>query len=175
MYEMVRGLTPILCPLIPHTAQEIWQHHVGHHNTFVQEEAYTPVRIAWIDDALEQKWTSYKSVRNEVLKALETERKSKRITNSLEAHVHLFANEAFRAWIETFPEPMHALFLVSAVTVHTDEQLSGDAPHLARVEVTRAVGGKCARCWNVTPDVGGDPRHPTICARCAEVLARATS
>lgn len=175
MYEMVRGLTPLLCPLIPHTAQEIWQHHEGHHHTFVQEEAYTPIRTAWIDDALEQKWASYKSVRNEVLKALETERKSKRITNSLEAHVHLFANEAFRAWIETFPAPMHALFLVSAVTVHTDEQSLGDAPHLAHVEVTRARGEKCARCWNVTLDVGGDLRHPTLCARCADVLASATS
>jgi isoleucyl-tRNA synthetase len=29
---------------------------------------------------------------------------------------------------------------------------------------------KCARCWHRRKDVGSDPKHPEICARCVENL-----
>ena len=25
---------------------------------------------------------------------------------------------------------------------------------------------KCVRCWHLRADVGSDPRHPELCARC---------
>ncbi len=31
-------------------------------------------------------------------------------------------------------------------------------------------GRKCDRCWKYTVDVGKDDNHPTVCARCSEVL-----
>jgi isoleucyl-tRNA synthetase len=30
---------------------------------------------------------------------------------------------------------------------------------------------KCARCWHRRKDVGSDPKHPDICARCVGNLA----
>ena len=38
------------------------------------------------------------------------------------------------------------------------------------VEVLRAEGEKCERCWKYTADVGTHAQHPTLCARCAAVL-----
>jgi isoleucyl-tRNA synthetase len=38
------------------------------------------------------------------------------------------------------------------------------------VSVFKADGAKCARCWKYDTHVGKDPRHPTVCARCASVL-----
>ncbi len=35
------------------------------------------------------------------------------------------------------------------------------------VEVQRASGEKCDRCWHYTEDVGSDAAWPSICARCA--------
>jgi isoleucyl-tRNA synthetase len=40
------------------------------------------------------------------------------------------------------------------------------------VQIARAAGDKCPRCWNVRTDVGVDPAHPDVCGRCAAVLER---
>jgi isoleucyl-tRNA synthetase len=37
--------------------------------------------------------------------------------------------------------------------------------------VRPADGAKCPRCWNWRDDVGFDPAHPELCARCARVVA----
>jgi isoleucyl-tRNA synthetase len=29
---------------------------------------------------------------------------------------------------------------------------------------------KCERCWHYTADVGAEPAHPSLCARCADNL-----
>ncbi|HEX9880007.1 MAG TPA: isoleucine--tRNA ligase, partial [Candidatus Binatia bacterium] len=39
-----------------------------------------------------------------------------------------------------------------------------------RIQVAKAGGPKCERCWKYTGDVGKSPDHPTACARCSEVL-----
>jgi isoleucyl-tRNA synthetase len=46
-----------------------------------------------------------------------------------------------------------------------------DSPVLnCYVEVSKASGKKCQRCWKFTEDVGQDPQHPDVCGRCAGVL-----
>jgi isoleucyl-tRNA synthetase len=39
------------------------------------------------------------------------------------------------------------------------------------VEVHRAAGVRCERCWLVLPDVGARKSHPDLCARCTEAVA----
>jgi isoleucyl-tRNA synthetase len=39
-----------------------------------------------------------------------------------------------------------------------------------RVNVSKADGGKCQRCWKYDVDVGKDPAYPDVCPRCAGVL-----
>jgi isoleucyl-tRNA synthetase len=34
------------------------------------------------------------------------------------------------------------------------------------VQVHRAAGLKCVRCWHWRQDVGQHPEHPTLCGRC---------
>ncbi|MBW7458433.1 hypothetical protein K0U00_30775 [Paenibacillus sepulcri] len=40
------------------------------------------------------------------------------------------------------------------------------------MKVIVAEGEKCERCWNVTPLVGLDADHPTLCPRCAAVMKK---
>ncbi len=55
-----------------------------------------------------------------------------------------------------------AFFIVSKVVL-------ADGP-LGAV-VARAPGVKCERCWIFKEAVGSDPKHPTLCAKCADALA----
>ena len=38
------------------------------------------------------------------------------------------------------------------------------------VKVEKSAYPKCERCWTLRPDVGTIPAHPTLCARCAQVV-----
>ena len=40
-----------------------------------------------------------------------------------------------------------------------------------KLGVKPATAKKCERCWHYCDDVGRDPEHPTICARCVENVA----
>ena len=64
------------------------------------------------------------------------------------------------------------ILIVSQVELLPSGALAGEStlPGLA-IEAARAGGQKCARCWNWRLDVGTDPRFPTVCGRCAGVLA----
>ena len=39
------------------------------------------------------------------------------------------------------------------------------------VGVAKAAGEKCERCWIYSTELGSDPAHPTLCPRCAKVMA----
>jgi isoleucyl-tRNA synthetase len=39
-----------------------------------------------------------------------------------------------------------------------------------RVEIKKADGQKCERCWNYSTRVGEDKNYPTVCERCSAVL-----
>jgi len=38
------------------------------------------------------------------------------------------------------------------------------------IDVVKAEGTKCDRCWNIRNDVGTQSDHPTICGRCVEAV-----
>ena len=68
------------------------------------------------------------------------------------------------------------LFIVSQCVVSNAAPAEGSVtgqgtafPGLT-VEVAEAQGAKCERCWMQSTTVGADADHPTLCARCAQVV-----
>ena len=39
-----------------------------------------------------------------------------------------------------------------------------------KIEIARADGKKCERCWNYSTHVGEDADYPTVCERCVAAL-----
>jgi isoleucyl-tRNA synthetase len=112
-------------------------------------------------------WTTLRSVRDEVLKALEEARNGKLIGTGLEAQVALSASDPTYSVLSRHAEQLRYLFIVSAVTL---TQASGNCTGSVRVEVKKADGLKCERCWNYSTRVGEDKAYPTVCERCSAVL-----
>ena len=104
------------------------------------------------------------AVRTAVNGALETARNEKKIGKSLEAAVTLAvpAEDAFLA--EMAPEELADLLIVSHAQASVGSELS--------VSVAPAEGEKCARCWKKLTAVGTVKEHPTLCPRCAAVVAK---
>jgi isoleucyl-tRNA synthetase len=62
---------------------------------------------------------------------------------------------------------LEELFIVAEVCVVATED--GSSSLEPRVQVDKAAGEKCPRCWNIRT-LGTNAAHPAVCARCAEVL-----
>ncbi len=173
LYESLLALTKLVSPILSHTADEVWN--------FIPDATEESVQLTDLPEyqelknaqALEEKWTEFMNLRDDVLKALEEARNQKVIGKSLTAKVTLYVNEKSKALLDSIEENMKQLFIISGFEVAgTYEEAPENAVKLetAAIVITKAEGETCERCWIVTPEVGQDPEHPTLCPRCAEVV-----
>ncbi|WP_010631017.1 isoleucine--tRNA ligase [Sporolactobacillus vineae] len=173
LFRTVVAMTKLLSPVIPHTAEEIWQYIPGakDQSEYVQlTDMPEPSDIPGADE-LKQKWTQVLAVRDDVLKSLEKARDAKQIGSSLEAAVTVYPTKS-NSWLKDQPA-LDKLFIVSQVTVADGTASVPDAADRYTkdaVFVKEAEGKKCERCWSVLPSVGEDAEHPTLCAHCCETV-----
>jgi isoleucyl-tRNA synthetase len=106
--------------------------------------------------------------------ALEVERRDKRIGSSLEAAPQLYvANEALAESVAGLD--LAELAITSGIELilsppPADAFRLDDVPEVGVVPA-RAPGAKCARCWQVLPEVGEDSAAPDLCRRCRDAVA----
>jgi isoleucyl-tRNA synthetase len=166
MYVMADGLARLLAPILPVTADELWRHLP----TFA--EATASVHLAdfpkeverLIDADLEARWTRLREIRDEVNRALETARQAKLIGTSLAARVALTAGGEIAALLRRYEADLPMLFIVSQVT------LDATGPDEVGVQVSRAEGEKCERCWRVVPEISRTGGTAGLCTRCIDAL-----
>ena len=176
LFRVADALVRAVAPLLSFTADEVWDHlpaspqreasvHLARFIRTAQFKAGLPESLV---DKL-PKWDQLIAVRNDVLKALETSRKEKAIGSGLEARVILEAETGLRDLLEEYHSSLPSLFIVSQVELGPVAGASGELPGL-RVEVRKARGEKCERCWNYSEQVGNDGDYPTVCERCSAAL-----
>jgi len=166
---LVRWLAPVLC----FTAEEAWLcRHGDGDDSSIHFQRYAPIPSTWRNEALGLKWTRIRDVRRVVTGAIELKRAEKFLGSSLQAAVRIYANaDAHTAFAGV---DAAELCITSAAAFAADAPPAGaftlpDVPGVG-VMVERAPGDKCARCWRVLPEVGGDPTHVDLCRRCAEAV-----
>jgi isoleucyl-tRNA synthetase len=169
LHGIVDMLLRLMAPVLSFTAEEAWSFVPGAgraDSVFLAGMGAPP--DAWRDDALAARFDRLLDVRAAVTKALEEARQRGLVKQSTEARVVLGAGGELDALLRAAAE-LPTLLLVSDVgrgdTGAESAVLAG-----LRVHVERASGEKCQRCWNIRA-LGTDPRHPSLCARCAAVLA----
>ncbi len=174
LYAILDALVRVMAPILPFTAEEIW--------SYMPADATRPASVhladfprpdpELVDAALAADWERLLDVRAAVTKALEALRQRGEIGHSLEASVRLGAADGLGTLLESRRTLLPEILIVSQVELLPSGALAGEStlPGLA-IEAARAGGQKCARCWNWRLDVGSDPRFPTVCGRCAGVLA----
>ncbi len=165
-------LTAWLAPFLCFTADEAWLlRHPGDSGS-VHLQDFPALPDAWRDDALAAKWDKLRMLRRVVTGALEIKRADKSIGSSLQAATAVYATDDYRSGCDALN--LSELFITSEARF-----AEGDAPDGAfaleevpgvSVVVTQARGEKCARCWQVLPEVGAAPHHANICARCRDAV-----
>ena len=147
MYLMCDGLARLIAPILPVTADDLWRNMPGQRSASVHLEEFPKV-----DDLLAPDIVSVvgpaDEVRDQVNAALEEKRKEKVIGNSLGASVTLSASGPIAALLEQNREYLPMLFIVSDLTLNFG---AADGPDDIRVDVGKAHGVKCGRCWRFVP------------------------
>lgn len=177
IYDTLMTLVKIMTPIIPHTTDEMWSYL---HAQGTVEEASVQLTDFPEEDVqanfenLRAKWEKIIDVRDDILKALEEARNAKTIGKSLEAKVTVYAKEDVVALLNDANIDFAQLSIVSAFEVATIEEVPADALVLEHVSIVveKATGDKCERCWSISETVGANAAHPTVCARCAEVVEK---
>jgi isoleucyl-tRNA synthetase len=171
IWKMSEALVRLLAPILTFTCEEIWSYLPKNER---REES---VHLASFPAAAEiaadssspsdEDWKALRAVRDDVLKALEEARNNKLIGTGLEAQVSIAAPDALYAVLHRYESQLRYLFIVSAVNLTLGEATVTGSAH---VEIKKAVGQKCERCWNYSSHVGEDKNYPTVCERCSAVL-----
>jgi len=178
IWRIGEALVRLLAPIMSFTSEEVWNYlpkSTGRcesvHLALFPSEAETLGAAnsanKSCDDKSGQDWATLRAVRDEVLKALEQARNSKLIGTGLEAQVHLAAPDPVYSLLAEYADQLRYLFIVSAAKL---TQASGNGTGGVHVEVKKADGLKCERCWNYSTRVGEDKTYPTVCERCSAVL-----
>ncbi|EGQ1611065.1 isoleucine--tRNA ligase [Staphylococcus pseudintermedius] len=167
LFEILVNMTKLLAPIIPHTAEEVWSHIEQ-----VDEESVHLTNMPAkeeVDQALLDKWNTFMALRDDVNRALEAARNEKVIGKSLEAKVKIGNSTSFDtlAFLEGFND-LHQLFIVSQVELVEDTK--GEAYQHGTIEIAKADGEKCARCWNYSESLGSVGELDDLCPRCQEVV-----
>ena len=177
IWRIGEALVRLLAPILSFTCEEVWRYlppvegrlESVHLTTFpaagdllgANDVAVAP------DPTQADDWKTVLAVRETVLKALEEARNQKLIGGNLQAEVTLTAVDPAFSVLERFKSELRYFFIVSAVEVKKGSG-NGDSP--VAVQVGKAPGLKCERCWNFSTRVGEDKDYPTVCERCSAVI-----
>jgi isoleucyl-tRNA synthetase len=161
LYRIADSLCRLLSPLMVFTSDEAWENLPGTREASVHIAEF-PAAESADNTALLARWERLFAIRDEVLKALEDARNAKQIGSSLEAKVVLTADHETTLFLADYFSELRYIFIVSQVEVHEGDALN--------VEIQKADGQKCERCWNYSVRVGEFERYTTVCERCAEAL-----
>ena len=167
IYNILRTMTLYLAPVISFTAEEIWGYMPRSEKDDAESVFFNrlPEKSGVsADEEFMEKWEKIDELRDIVNKALEEARGQKLIGKSLEAKVTLNCGRDWYDFAKSVENDLVSAFIVSAVDVEKSE-FDG-----VNVKVEVAPGEKCERCWTHSDTVGKCAEHPTLCARCAEIV-----
>ena len=172
LYHIAQAMVRWIAPILSFTADEIWQYlPAGEKSEFVfEDEWYNSLFTLAESETLNSAyWAQILTIRSEVNKVLEQGRNDKVIGGSLEAAVTLYANSEIATALAKLENELRFVLLTSQASVNPLENapqqaVTSDIQGL-KIELVKAQGDKCPRCWHYTVD-----NNPTthLCKRCEE-------
>ncbi|MCX5707284.1 MAG: isoleucine--tRNA ligase [Candidatus Omnitrophica bacterium] len=175
IYEALNVLVRMIAPIFVFTADEIWQ-------IMPKEKADAGITsvhlLGWPKQSKSSGASELDGVMElipEVAKALEERRSGGEIGSSFDAQINLLTKEQNRYnFLNSLKENFAEIFKVSQVNIENrevgKESLTSKVLSGVAIEISKASGLKCVRCWNYSDSTGKSARHPLICKRCEEAL-----
>ena len=154
VYDMAHALVRLIAPIIPMTAEEMWEHLPGAEAGSIHVQTFQEVQTVDVDT---EAWDKFFAMREQVNIAMDVAKKDKVVGSSIAATVTV--PDLDMSFADALGESYEQLLIMAKVE-------SG-----AALVVQAAEGVKCPRCWNVgaVGDASHDV-HGALCPRCFDIL-----
>lgn len=171
LWEVLQALLGMVTPVLSHLAEDAYQNMPEALKAELPTSAllanYPTGNSNWKNSELAEVWEQIMVLRDLCNLKLETMRNEKVIGRSMEAQIELIhPNANIRSYLAQHQELIRQVFIVGRLRV--TENVNDDS--VLNVEVSKAEGTKCSRCWNTDEAVGKSQDHPELCARCEEIV-----
>ncbi len=170
---ILAGLIKMIAPILVFTADEVWRKLYPDSISIHLEDFPVPKDI-YLNNTVFEKWEKLNIIRDEVLKAIEIERKNGIIGNSVEAMIEIYSEKSdYSNIIKEYEKDLPLIFIVSQVKLLkeplNDSTLKSENTKII-VNVRNAIGKKCERCWLYSESVGKNNKHNTLCDKCINAV-----
>ncbi len=170
IYEALSVIARLMAPILVFTAEEIWQampKESGNRGiSSIHLADFPKPNVVFSNEDIAKEFQPVIDMVPEVAKALEELRSKGEIGSSFDAKIKLLTNNENRYnYLIGLRADLPEIFKVSQVEI----EKQAACPDIA-IEVSKADGVKCQRCWNYAHSVGTDKDHPLICDRCREAV-----
>ena len=170
LYHIAQAMVRWIAPVLSFTADEIWQYLPGERTqqfVFADEWYQNLFTLADSEAMNSQYWSHILTIRSEVNKVLEQGRNDKVIGGSLEASVILYADDDMLKALDALQNELRFVLLTSQAIVKPLAMASANAVQTElnglKIELSKAQGDKCPRCWHYTVDNNAETH---LCSRC---------
>ncbi len=181
---VIESLAGLISPVLCHMAEDIWQnlpYAVNEESVFLRAWPVPP--DSWRDSTLNVHVLQLRELRGLINRVLEDCRSKQQLGSALDSavRVELKSQNLIDAinWLNTNGDSetdvLRDWFLVSQLQLGGEpwaELISSQSDQIALIEVARARGKKCNRCWHYELDIGSSNTHPDLCGRCINILER---
>jgi len=173
MFHIAQAMVRWLAPILSFTAEEAWRFLPGYTGAPGGESVFLSgwhqfpsgaERPAVLD------WPALITLKTDVARELERLRAAGEIGAPLEAEVTVFAPPSVASRYMAVADELRFILITSQARVVERDTPPADAVRTSQdgvwIRVHPVTQPKCVRCWHLRSDVGSDPRHPELCARC---------
>jgi isoleucyl-tRNA synthetase len=173
MFHVMQAMVRWIAPILSFTAEEAWKYLPGHGPTAGPESVFLDSWHRFPAGAERESaidWAAFIALKTDVARELERLRSAGAIGAPLEAEVTVFVSAARAQGLMALEDELRFLLITSQAHVIERDPPPADAVRTSQegvwIRVHPTAQPKCVRCWNLRADVGSDPRHPELCARC---------
>jgi isoleucyl-tRNA synthetase len=172
LFEILRGFVATLAPVMPFTADEIYEAMPGAKEKSIHVTDFPEIATS-LNDAEVMAWDRLLELREAVNKVIEPARAAKQIGQSLEADIVLHTDVPSDDIFGKLNVDLAKLFIVSHADIRPLAEFNGTPVEVRGlghigIAMTPARGLKCGRCWQYREEVHAEGG---LCARCEGVVA----
>ncbi|MDE0519026.1 MAG: isoleucine--tRNA ligase [Bdellovibrionales bacterium] len=172
IYLLLKNLLSLMSPIMTFLSEEAYRYLPGKKEESILLTPFPSAPKEWHQAKIREYFNTWLKWREELYSQIEFLRKAKEIGSSLETRAVLNMPKSVLADLkcstdeEGILDDLRELFIVSQVELQALQEPASRGANQIRIEVQKAKGEKCDRCWNYSEELN----NQKICLKCKSNL-----